>query len=78
MNKEIIKKKIEHKPEYKQQSKTTHKVKYKPEYRNTTSGSNKQDTTEQTSNFVYALDRYTNKNIKVLNIDKKISDNLKA
>jgi len=33
---------------------------------------------KQNSNFVYALDRYTNKNIKVLNIDEKTLKNIKA
>jgi hypothetical protein len=30
------------------------------------------------NNFVYVLDRYTNKNIKVLNIDQKTQENIKA
>jgi hypothetical protein len=77
MNKEIIKKKIEP-AKNKNKTNTTHKTKYKPNYKGDEKTVNKNNETNKTSNFVYALDRYTNKNIKVLNIDKEISKNLKA
>jgi hypothetical protein len=35
-------------------------------------------TKKENNNFVYALDRYTNKNIKVLNIGDEVIKNLKA